>query len=58
MPKQELSSISVEELLTLIEEIKQVACGEHQVANDDTEGMEWIYKRILAAQQKAIPAEK
>jgi len=31
-----------------IEEIRQVATGEKQVVNDDTEGMAWIAKRIAA----------
>lgn len=31
-----------------IEDIRQVATGEKQVANDDTEGMAWITKRIAA----------
>lgn len=35
-------------LTRAIEEIRQVATGETQVADDDTGGMEWIAKRIAA----------
>jgi vacuolar-type H+-ATPase subunit I/STV1 len=33
-------------LKTCIDEIEKVSCGEEQVAEDDSEGMGWIYKRI------------
>lgn len=33
----------------LIRDIEDVACGEKQVANDDSEGMGWIYARIQQA---------
>lgn len=31
-----------------IEEIRQVATGERQVGNDDTDGLDWIARRIAA----------
>lgn len=31
-----------------LKEIREVACGETQVAEDDTEGMAYIYRRITA----------
>ena len=34
-----------------IEEIEAVSCGEKQVAEDDSEGMGWIYKRIQALKE-------
>lgn len=42
------SESSRKELLDALEEIEAVSCGEKQVANDDSEGMGWIYKRIQA----------
>jgi len=35
-----------ERLKGCIDEIEAVSCGEEQVAEDDSEGMGWIYKRI------------
>lgn len=31
-----------------LEEIRQVATGERQVGNDDTDGLDWIARRIAA----------
>jgi hypothetical protein len=31
-----------------IAEIERVACGDDQVADDDSDGMGWIYRRIQA----------
>lgn len=39
--------IYVSRLRDALEEIRQVASGEKQVAIDDTEGMEWIDKRAI-----------
>ncbi len=39
---------TVELLVDAIEDIRQVAAGEIQIGNDDTEGLEWIVKRIAA----------
>ena len=36
------------QLRKALAEIRQVACGEKQVADDDTEALHWIYKRIEA----------
>lgn len=38
----------IKELLEAIEEIRQVATGERQVGNDDTDGLDWIARRIAA----------
>ncbi len=35
-------------LLDAIEEIRQVSTGERQVGNDDTDGLDWIARRIAA----------
>ena len=35
-----------------LDEIERVSCGEDQVADDDSEGMGWIYKRIQALKGK------
>lgn len=35
-------------LTECLNEIESVSCGESQVAEDDSEGMGWIYKRIQA----------
>jgi len=40
-----------EHLLAALNDILKVANGENQVANDDTEGMEWIVNRIVAVTQ-------
>ena len=42
---------SHEKLKTALEEIEAVSCGEKQVAEDDSEGMGWIYKRIQALKE-------
>ena len=34
-----------------ITEIERASCGEDQVAFDDTEGLQWIYKRIQALKE-------
>ena len=46
-----------EKLREALEEIRQVASGEKQVAMDDTEGMAWIDKRAQAALAEK-PAER
>jgi len=38
----------IEELTTCISDIEAVSCGESQVADNDSDGMGWIYKRIQA----------
>ena len=40
-----------EGLVEALSEIEAVSCGEKQVADDDSEGMGWIYKRIQALQE-------
>jgi len=35
-----------------LDEIEAVSCGEDQVADDDSEGMGWIYKRIQTLKGK------
>jgi len=42
---------SHEKMKTALEEIEAVSCGEKQVAEDDSEGMGWIYKRIQALKE-------
>ena len=37
-------------LLKALEEIHRAATGEHQIAEDDTEGMAWVAKAALTAQ--------
>jgi DNA repair exonuclease SbcCD ATPase subunit len=47
--------LRLDEAVGLLEEIKSVASGEEQVADDDTGGMEWIDRNVtafLAAQRK------
>jgi Mg2+ and Co2+ transporter CorA len=39
-------------LKTCIDEIEKVSCGENQVAEDDSEGMGYIYKRITALKEE------
>jgi len=46
---------SYEKLRELIDEIEAVSCGEKQVADDDSEGMGWIYKRIQALKESEKP---
>ena len=42
---------SHEKYKEVLEEIEGVSCGEIQVAEDDSEGMGWIYKRIQALKE-------
>jgi len=37
-----------EQLKECLHEIEAVSCGKEQVAEDDSEGMGWVYKRIQA----------
>ena len=39
----------MDKLIEALQEIIEVASGERQVAEDDTEGMAWIDKRARAA---------
>jgi len=45
--RQELA-IAIDAVLA----IREVACGENQVADDDSEGMGWIYRRCESARAK------
>ncbi len=47
----------IEGLKDLVEIIQAVSCGEEQVAEDDSEGMGWIYKKIEAFNQALAPKE-
>lgn len=38
-----------------LEIVQRVACGEDQVADDDTDGMQWISKHIAEALEKLRP---
>lgn len=44
--------VPVDDFRSLVEAIRSVATGENQVANDDTEALAWITKRIDALRAK------
>jgi hypothetical protein len=48
LAKEQMDSLSAknQRLQTAIDEIERASCGEDQVAENDTDGMHWIYKRI------------
>ena len=44
----------IEKMDAILTEIERISCGEDQVADDDTEGMEVIYKKIVEYQESPL----